>query len=124
MKKGIFAAVAVAVAMTMSAGVAKASGDAEAGKKVFKKCKSCHNTDHKDKVGPGLQGVFGRAAGATDSKKYSSALKESGLTWDEATLDKFLAKPKDLVKKTKMSFAGLKKEDDRANVIAYLKTLK
>lgn len=123
MKKGIFAAVAVAVAMTFSAGTASA-GDAEAGKKVFKKCKSCHNTNDKDKVGPGLAGVFGAVAGAKDSKKYSSELKESGITWDEANLDKFLTKPKDMFKKTKMSFAGLKKEDDRKNVIAYLKTLK
>ena len=56
--------------------------------------------------------------------RYSKAMKASGLTWDEATLDKFLKKPKKLVKKTKMGFPGLKKDSQRADIIAYLKTLK
>ena len=72
--------------------------------------------------GPQLNGVVGRKAGTVEGYKYSKAMKNSGLTWDEATLDKFLIKPKNEVKGTKMIFGGLKKEKQRANLICYLKT--
>jgi cytochrome c len=68
--------------------------------------------------------IVGRAAGAVEKFKYSKAMAGSGLVWDEATLTGFLAKPKKYLKGTKMSFAGLKKESDIANVIAYLKSAK
>jgi cytochrome c len=99
------------------------AGDVAKGEKVFRKCKTCHTVekDGKNKVGPNLFGVVGRKAGTVEGFKYSSAMAESGLTWDEATLNKFLEKPKDLVNKSKMVFPGLRKEDDRADVIAYLK---
>tara|TARA_R110000796_G_scaffold243825_1_gene366609 strand:+ start:763 stop:1143 length:381 start_codon:yes stop_codon:yes gene_type:complete len=99
------------------------AGDATKGEKVFRKCKTCHTVekDGKNKVGPNLFGVVGRKAGAVEGFKYSSAMAESGLTWDEATLNKFLEKPKDVVKKTKMVFPGLRKDDERADVIAYMK---
>ena len=101
-------------------GAALAAGDAEKGKKIFKKCKACHSMKKgKKKIGPSLCGVIGRKVGQ-EKFKYSSAMKKSGLTWDEATLDKFLEKPRKMVKKTKMSFAGLKKAKDRANVIAFM----
>jgi len=115
----IFAAL---FAVAMAAGTAQA-GDAAKGEKVFRKCKACHTVekDGKNRVGPNLYGVVGAKAAAKEGYKYSKAMKESGLTWDEATLDKYLEKPKALVKKTKMAFAGLKKEDQRADVIAFLK---
>jgi len=69
-------------------------------------------------------GVAGRKAGTAKGYKFSAAMKDSGLTWDDATLDKFLKKPRKFIKRTKMSFNGLKKEKQRADVIAYLKTLK
>jgi cytochrome c len=109
------------------AGVALSSnaiaGDAAKGEKVFNKCKACHTVEKggKNKIGPNLFGVVGRKAGQIDGFKYSSAMAESGLVWDEATLDKFLTKPKDVLKKTKMSFPGIKKADQRADVIAYMK---
>jgi cytochrome c len=78
----------------------------------------------KNKSGPHLVNIVGRAAGAVDGFKYSKAMAGSGLVWDEATLAGFLAKPKKYLKGTKMSFAGLKKESDIANVIAYLKSPK
>ena len=103
---------------------ALASGDVAAGEKVFKKCKACHVVDaEKHKTGPHLVNIMGRAAGSADGfKKYSDAMKSSGIVWNEETLDGYLEKPKAYVKGTRMAFAGLRKEEDRANVIAYLKS--
>ena len=108
----------------LSATPALASGDVAAGEKVFKKCKACHVVDaEKHKTGPHLVNIMGRAAGSADGfKKYSDAMKSSGIVWNEETLDGYLEKPKAYVKGTRMAFAGLRKEEDRANVIAYLKS--
>jgi cytochrome c len=102
-----------------------AEGDAEKGEKVFKKCKACHavGEDAKNKVGPILNGIVGAPAGANADFKYSDALMEKageGLVWDEANLTAFLTKPKDFLPKTKMSFAGLRKEQEIMDVIAYM----
>ena len=122
MKNYVF--IAVSTAGLLVAPLAQA-GDAAAGAKVFKKCKACHYVDReKNKSGPHLVNIVGRAAGAVEGFKYSKAMAGSGLVWDEATLTGFLAKPKKYLKGTKMSFAGLKKESDIANVIAYLKATK
>ena len=112
-----------AVISLMAAGPVLA-GDIKAGEKVFKKCKACHVVDkEKNKTGPHLVNIMGRSAGSLESyKKYSKAIKESGIVWDEDTLDGYLEKPKKYIKGTKMAFAGLKKEKDRENVIAYLKS--
>jgi len=108
----------------LSATPALASGDIAAGEKVFKKCKACHVVDaEKHKTGPHLVNIMGRAAGSADGyKKYSDAMKSSGIVWNEETLDGYLEKPKAYVKGTRMAFAGLRKAEDRANVIAYLKS--
>ncbi len=99
-----------------------AEGDAAAGEKVFKKCKSCHSLEAgKNKVGPTLAGVMGRQAGSVEGFKYSKAMLDSGLTWDEANIDGYVTKPKEFMPGNKMTFPGLKKESDRANLIAYLK---
>ena len=99
------------------------AGDIDAGAKVFKKCKACHWADkEKNKTGPHLVGIIGRAAGSLESyKKYSKAMKASGIVWDETTLTDYLRAPKKYLKGTKMAFAGLKKDADIENVIAYLK---
>lgn len=104
-------------------------GDVAKGEKVFKKCKACHavGEDAKNKVGPVLNGIYGRAAGANEDFKYSKAMiakAEEGLVWDIDALSEFLTKPKKFIPKTKMSFAGLRKEKDVANVIAYLASFK
>jgi len=104
-----------------------AEGDANKGEKVFRKCKACHavGEDAKNKVGPMLNGIMGAAAGANADFKYSDALLEmaaGGLVWNEEEMAAFLTKPKDFMAGTKMSFAGLRKEDDVSNVIAYLAT--
>lgn len=117
----------LAVAMIAAApAMAFAEGDAAKGEKVFRKCKACHavGPGAKNKVGPALNGVVGRKAGEVEGYKYSDALTGAGLTWDEATLNEFLIKPKDKVPGTKMIFGGLKKDDQRADLIAYLKTFK
>jgi cytochrome c len=113
---------AAAMVIAVSASNVQA-GDAAKGEKVFKKCKACHTLDAggKNKIGPNLNGVFGRVSGTMEGFKYSKAMKEAAVTWDDATMDQFLTKPKKMIKKTKMSFAGLKKEAQRADLIAYLK---
>lgn len=123
MKSRMILVAGFTAALAALASPALAQGDADAGKKVFNKCKVCHSlAEGKNKVGPSLFGVIDRAAGAAAKYKYSSAMLKSGLTWDDETLAKFLASPKTLVPKTKMKgFKGLKTEDDIANVIAYLK---
>lgn len=97
-------------------------GDTEDGEKVFKKCKACHmvGPDAKNRVGPMLNGVVGRASAQVEGYKYSKAMQGAELTWDEETLTTYLANPRKAVKGTKMAFAGLKKEDDLEDIIAYL----
>lgn len=112
----------LAVISFSSASVAE--GNAALGKKVYKKCKVCHTLEAggRNQLGPNLFGIVGKKSAQKEGYKYSKAMKAAGLTWDEATLDLYLKKPKALVKRTKMTFIGLKKDKDRANVIAYLKT--
>jgi cytochrome c len=111
-----------AVAFAVSAGPAAAQ-DAAAGEKVFAKCKICHQIGEnaKNLVGPALNGVVGRPAGTYPGYNYSDANKNSGLTWDEATLKIYLKNPREKVPGTKMVFPGLSSDEDIANVIAYLK---
>jgi cytochrome c len=111
--------------LALSAGAALADGDAKAGAQVFKKCAACHTaTEPTNKVGPSVMGVVGRPVASVAGYSYSPAMKgfaEGGKVWDEATLGAYLADPRGVVKGTKMAFAGLKKPEDVANVIAYLK---
>jgi cytochrome c len=103
--------------------VVHAADDAAAGEKVFAQCAACHTVgaSAQNSVGPVLNGVVGRAAGTYPGYRYSSAMRKSGLTWDEATLKQYLRGPDKMVPGTKMTFPGLSSDDDLANVIAYLK---
>jgi cytochrome c len=122
MRGFLVVAAAAALALPMAAQAQDAAGDAAKGKQVFAKCQACHSLDAgTNKLGPSLHGVIGRASGAIDGFRYSDAMKNAHLTWDDATLDKYLANPKTLVPGTKMVFPGLPKEEDRLAVIAYLK---
>lgn len=102
-----------------------ASADAAKGKKVFSKCKSCHKLDDgANGIGPHLYNIVDREIGKTAGFAYSGGMASIGGTWDVPTLNAFIKKPKELIADTKMSFAGLKKDADRANLIAYLQTIK
>jgi cytochrome c len=123
MKPAILTAAAL-LALAFAA-PALADGDAAAGKTVFNKCAICHTVDPAKKgIGPTLFGVLGRKSASVEGFSYSEAMKKADKTWDEATLDTYLTNPKALVPGTKMVFPGLPKPEDRANVIAYLGTLK
>lgn len=121
MKKLMF----VGLALMALATPALADGDAAAGEKVFIKCKACHeNEKGVNKIGPTLKGVVGRPTASVPGYNYSDAMKAKGaegLVWDEATLTAYLPDPRKFVPGTKMAFAGLKKPEEVANVIAYLK---
>ena len=101
------------------------TGDAAKGERVFKKCKACHavGADAKNKTGPVLNGIIDAPVGQVADFKYSDALKtmaEEGKTWTPQELAAFLTKPREYAAGTKMSFAGLRKEKDRDNLIAFL----
>ncbi len=99
------------------------TGDAAAGEKTFVQCKACHVLEEgQNRVGPSLHGIIGRTAGQVAGFNYSAANKNSGKVWDEETLYAYLENPQAFMPGTKMIFAGLKQPQDRANVIAYLKT--
>ena len=99
-----------------------ASASAADGKKVFKKCAACHSIAKGggNKIGPALWGVLGRQAGSISDYKYSKAMATHGKSWSFEEMNRFLIKPKDWIKGTKMTFVGLKKETERAAVILYM----
>jgi cytochrome c len=113
--------VAAVSAVMLSAGPARAQ-DAEAGKKVFNQCRACHVADQPtNRVGPNLVGLFGRKAGSVEGFNYSDAMKNAGLTWDDESLSKYLKDPKGAIPGNKMAYAGVRKDDDLKNLLAYLK---
>jgi cytochrome c len=114
-----------ALATSLLTSVAYADGDAAAGKRVFAKCGVCHLIQPgKTLTGPSMFGVVGRHSASVEKFSYSDAMKKVDVTWDAETLDKYLTDPKAMVPGTKMTFPGLPNADDRANVIAFLATLK
>lgn len=117
---------AVAVACLVSPAIAE--GDAVKGEQQFKKCMACHSiADTKNKVGPHLVGTVGRVAGSVEGYNYSNNLKDmkaANTLWDEALLDKYLEAPKKVAPQGKMAFGGIKKPEDRADLIAFLKSKK
>ncbi|MAL78892.1 MAG: cytochrome c family protein [Sneathiella sp.] len=108
-----------------SLAVLLASADAESGKQSFKKCATCHTAEEggANKIGPNLYGVLDRVKGAVDGFSYSNALHEKGGEWTYENLNHFLTKPSDYIKGTKMAFPGIKKPEERADLILYLRSL-
>jgi len=134
-KKYLFSA-AAACLITLGAAHANAAGDAAKGEKVYKKCKVCHSFEAgKNGQGPTLHGVMGRKAGTLEGFKFSDAIKESGIVWDEETIDGYVENPKKYIPKNKMAFPGIKakkshsdakkakKAQQRADLIAYIKKM-
>jgi cytochrome c len=115
----------IATGLALLSPSASRAQDAEAGQVLFKKdCGICHSpTAGKNGVGPSLSGIAGRAAGAVAGFRYTDANKNSGLTWDAATLDRYLAAPRTVIPGTTMTYSGQKDDGKRRDLIAYLATL-
>ncbi|WP_281993342.1 c-type cytochrome [Sulfitobacter geojensis] len=118
----------LALAAVVAAGLASANelGDPDKGAEVFKKCKSCHQIGEgaKNRVGPQLNGIFGRPAGSLDGANYSKSMLragDDGLIWTEKTLDAYIENPKALISKTRMSFRGISDINERSHLLAYLR---
>ena len=117
------AAAPAAPTAVVAVAFASLTGDAAKGEKVFAQCKACHVAEAgKNRVGPSLWAVVGRTAGTIAGFNYSKANKESGVTWTEDVLYSYLEAPQKFMPGTRMAFGGLKQPQDRADVIAYLKT--
>jgi len=108
--------------MALATGTAEAAGDADHGKALFARCVTCHAATAQNKVGPGLAGVVGRQAGTAPGFRYSKALVAYAKVWDDQNLDSYLAAPSKLVPGTSMTI-NVPSAADRADIIAYLKTL-
>ena len=127
MKRLFRTSLSVAVAVFCTAAAADEFGDPEAGKEVYKQCKRCHQVGEgaKHRIGPHLNGIFGRKVGSHEDFRYSNALQRAGvngLEWHADTLEAFIENPRALASGTRMSFAGIDDQDDRLNLIAYLRT--
>lgn len=121
------AAVLAALFVTLLSAPAFAEGDPKKGKRVFNKCRACHTLEAgKNRIGPSLHGMFGRRAGTAPGYKFSKAMKKYGakdganVIWTPELFRTYIAKPRKVVKGTKMAFPGLKKKADRDNLTAYL----
>jgi cytochrome c len=125
MIKSLFVAAAFTAVVASPAAAQMPAGNAAAGEKVFAQCKTCHVVEKGvNRVGPSLHGVVGRKSGSVPGFKYSAANQKSGVTWTAPVLFQYLEAPMKFMPGTKMAFAGLKKPQDRADVIAFLATKK
>jgi len=118
---------AITAAILVSlAGAAHAAGDAAKGKVTFQRCAICHRAekDGGNGLGPNLFGVVGRKAGTVENFAYSSAMKNSGITWTPEKLTAYIEHPASVVPGNRMAFAGIGNAEQRADVVAYLATLK
>lgn len=119
---GLSAVILILAAVILFPRVSRAEGDADHGKELFeKRCTGCHSLDQ-DKEGPRLRGVYGRKAGKVPGFTYSAALQSSAITWDDASLDKWLTNPDSLIADNDMAFRVVN-PDERADIIRYLKAV-
>ena len=125
MRRGklLSAAALLALAAAMPLALALPQGDPARGEKIYGRCFACHAID-RDRTGPRHAGLFGRPAGSVAGFPYSPALKKAGangLVWNDETLDKFLQNPTKFIPGTRMTYAGVPNDQDRADLLAYLK---
>lgn len=120
MMKAASALCLAALAIALAGPAAAVAGDAKAGEAIYARCAACHALAY-DRTGPHHCGLFGRLAGSVKGFDYSQAMKQSGIVWNEKTLDMFLADPAKTVPGTEMGYAGVKDNKERADLIAYLK---
>lgn len=123
MKATRTASILVLAGLALCPVAAKAEGDLSRGEKLFARCSACHSVNGQKKTGPSLAGVFGRKAGSVEGARYSKALAQSDLVWTEQNLDAYLTAPAALVRGTTMTMR-IAKEQDREDLITYLKSLK
>ncbi len=114
----------LALSMVLGHSLPASAQDAALGEKIFLKCKACHQIGEgaRNGVGPNLNGLIGRKSGSVEGYSYSEANKTSGLTWDEDTFREYIKNPKAKIPGTKMVFAGIAKDEEIDNLIAYFKT--
>src|SRR5215471_2797600 len=115
---------AVAVAFIVAPGNSAEVGDAAQGQQAFAKCAPCHAKDKTNGLGPGLFAVLGSHAGSVPGFRYSQAMKNSNIVWDEKSLDAFIMAPQKFLPGTTMPFPGIPRQEERNDLIAYLETLK
>lgn len=114
----------VALMATAQVGAIELEGDPAAGQRAYSLCLSCHAVHAEaERIGPHLVAIYGREAGAVEGFDYSQALAESGVIWEESSLDAFLANPHDFIPGNRMAFAGIRDPQRRADIIAYLRQL-
>jgi cytochrome c len=118
------AAILAATSGLMSLQQSANAQDSAAGKNAFSQCAACHAVDGTNGAGPSLQGIVGRKSGSSPGFRYSRAMKSTGITWDDNTLDAYLSDPQKVVPGNLMPFSGVADARERADVIAYLKTVK
>ena len=115
----------IAALLAIAPTLAHAQGDPAAGKTAFNKCAACHSIKPgENKIGPTMHGIIGRASHSIEGFNYSEPMKNYNVTWDRPTMDAYLVNPRATVPGTRMIFAGIKSEEERSNLIAYLETLK
>lgn len=126
MTRSVMLSLGVAAAIGAFGGSALADGNAAEGEKVFRKlCSACHVVQAgQNKLGPSLHAILGRKAGTVDGFRYSDANKNSAVVWTSDKLDPYLKDPKAFMPGNRMAFAGVKKDDERKDLIAYLASLK
>jgi cytochrome c len=109
-------------ALLLPAGPVAAEGDPEAGERVYSRCRACHVVDQEqNRVGPHLVGIYGREAGAVEGYRYSPALADSGIVWDDETIAAYVADPRGFIPGNRMAFPGIRDEQEIADLLAYLR---